>query len=159
LALLAAAIVSLVFAAHYRRSSQELADLNESLANSNAQLGEANKSLEGSNLALTQERDLVAKFTRLLRATSGSTLALLGVAQRKDVLANQRLGAVTVKLWKEFLEDDPKDAFARNELANALYYQGVLFRNSGNAKEQRRCWQESAAVSEALVKDKPDVLD
>src|SRR5262249_22919411 len=31
--------------------------------------------------------------------------------------------------------------------------------SSGNSKEQRRCWLESVAVSEALVKDQPDVLD
>jgi serine/threonine-protein kinase len=124
-----------------QRSSKELANANTSLASSNAELDKANKKLKRTSIN-------AAMFTS----------ALMNQAGPKQAISDQTLAAASVRLWKEILEDNPKDAFSRNELANALYYQGVLFRKSGTPTEQRRCWLESAAVSEALVKDKPDEI-
>src|SRR5262249_29600997 len=151
---------SLVFAVHYRRSSKELVDLNASLAGSNAKLDESNKNLEGSNLALTQKRERGDKANKKLRLLASMfNSAQLSKVRPEPSISDQTLAAASVRLWKDILDDDPKDALASNELANALYYQGVQFRKSGNSKEQRRCWLESVAVSEALVRDKPDVMD
>jgi tetratricopeptide (TPR) repeat protein len=184
LSLIALAVVSTIFAIQESNNAAALTALNTQLEDRSASLeyhGRATIDLAigWAVLQLQQDEPIQPSELRQLRKaldlladappeflSLNSLRVLVGalhqVFPRKaftsvDASEKEQILQQTITLWQRFLSINPEPG-AHHEVANAYYWLGMFYRDTGQALKQREAWLKAAAISEATdASSSPDL--